>query len=66
MTPEQTQEGIIMFCLLVGMVIAWGIWFIRFMRRWEREEQAFRKYQHEMAELERKRILARNYRYTSE
>lgn len=64
MTPAEQQEGIIMFCLLVGMVVAWGIWFIRFVRKWEREEQAWRQYKHQMTELERKRIKARNYRYS--
>lgn len=64
MTPEQTQEGIIMFALLVGMVICWGIWLIRFLRKWEREEAAFRKYQRDLWLAERRRLEARNYRYT--
>ncbi len=58
------QEGIIMFTLLVGMVVAWGVWFVRFVRRWENEEQQRAEQQRQMIEIERRRIKARNYRYS--
>lgn len=58
------QEGIIMFTLLVGMVVAWGVWFVRFVRRWENEEQQRAEQQRQMIEIERRRIKARNYRHS--
>lgn len=56
------QEGLIMFTLLVGMVIVWGIWLVRFLRRWEDEERRRRDFESRMIEIERRRIRARNYR----
>lgn len=56
------QEGLIMFTLLVGMVIVWGIWLVRFLRRWEDEERRRRDFESRMIEIERRRIGARNYR----
>lgn len=61
-----TQEGIIMMTLLVGSIIVWGVWLVRFLRRWEDEERRFRDYQIRMTEIERRRIEARNYRYSHE
>ena len=56
------QEGLIMFTLLVSMVIVWGIWLVRFLRRWEDEERRRRDFESRMIEIERRRIRARNYR----
>lgn len=60
------QQGLVMFILFVGMIIVWGVWVIRFLRRWENDERFWRDYQERMTEIERRRIKARNYRYTHE
>ncbi len=62
MNQANTQEGIIMMLLLVGAIIAWGFWAVRFIKQWQREEELWAKRQAEMYELERQRHQARNYR----
>lgn len=33
------QEGLIMFLILVSGVSCWGIWMVRMIRQWEKEEE---------------------------
>jgi biopolymer transport protein ExbB/TolQ len=61
-----TQEGLIMFVLFVGMVVVWGVWLLRMIKRWADEEQAWQRHQQRMARIERERISSRNYRYSND
>ena len=59
---EANQEGIIMMLLLVGAIVAWGYWALRFIKQWQREEEQWAERQRQMREIERQRHEARNYR----
>lgn len=60
------QEGIIMMLLMVGAIIAWGIWMLRFIKQWREEERQWARRQAQMAEIERQRHQARNYRRSNQ
>ena len=51
-----------MFLLLVGMVVGWGIWFLRMLRQWEKEEREYAEHRRRMIEIERSRLKALNIR----
>ena len=54
-----------MFILLVGMVIGWGIWMIRMLNQWQREEREWAEWRQQVARIEKRRIDALNIRPSS-
>jgi biopolymer transport protein ExbB/TolQ len=62
----ETQEGIVMMILLLGMVIGWGIWIIRMLRQMEWEEHLRQRREQQARALDQQRHLARNYRYSDQ
>jgi hypothetical protein len=59
---EATQEGIVMMFLLVGMVIVWGIWLTKMLRKWADEEVRWAARHEQIRLMEQRRHEARNYR----